>query len=252
MTTRTIGSVLLPPSGNRLLSLLPPEALARLAPHLEDVQLERKDVLFRAHEPLRFAYFPVTAVVSLLVRLESGETLEVGMIGRDGVTGTAVFPGVTTMSCDGVVLVPGLALRIRVDAPREAFPGNDPLYPLVGRYTQVLLARSMQISVCNAFHPVEQRCIRWLLTVNDLIAHDDIPLTHDLLASTLGVRRPTVTLVLGALQRSGLVDEERGRILIRDRKGLEAACCECYRVMCDEQERLLGYGCREVAPAISS
>jgi Mn-dependent DtxR family transcriptional regulator len=91
------------------------------------------------------------------------------------------------------------------------------------------------------FHPVEQRCIRWLLTIRDLIAQDDIPLTHDLLASTLGVHRPTVTVVIRSLHHAGLVDEERGRIVIRDPDRLAAACCECYRAMRDEQHRLLGY-----------
>jgi CRP-like cAMP-binding protein len=91
------------------------------------------------------------------------------------------------------------------------------------------------------FHPVGQRCMRWLLVVNDLIAREDIPLTHELLATMLGVRRPTITVVMNSLRRDGLIDEERGRIRIRDRGGLESACCECYRVMRDERRRLLGY-----------
>ena len=101
--------------------------------------------------------------------------------------------------------------------------------------------RSMQTSVCNMFHPVEQRCIRWLLTVNDLIANGDIPLTHDLMATALGVHRPTVTLVLRSLHKAGLVNESRGHIVIRDRRRLEQSCCECYRSMRSEQHRLLGY-----------
>ena len=99
----------------------------------------------------------------------------------------------------------------------------------------------MQMSVCNMFHPVEQRCIRWLLTVNDLIANGDLPLTHDLMATMLGVHRPTVTLVLRSLDKAGLVSESRGRIVIRDRRRLERSCCECYRSMRNEQHRLLGY-----------
>jgi hypothetical protein len=98
----------------------------------------------------------------------------------------------------------------------------------------------MQMSLCNMFHSAEQRCIRWLLTVGDVIDHGDIPLTHDLIATMLGVRRPTVSVVLGSLRRAGLVSEQRGRILIRSRQKLEAACCECYRVMQEEQQRLLG------------
>ena len=226
---------------NRLLTLLPAAVASRLKSHLEPVRLARKDVLFRAHEPLTVAYFPCGAVVSFVFRLESGETLDVGFVGRDGLAGTAVFPGVATMSCDGIVLVPGLAMRISADVLRRELLANETLYSTIGRFGQLLLARSMQMSACNMFHPVEQRCIRWLLTIRDLIAQDDIPLTHDLLASTLGVHRPTVTVVIRSLHRAGLVDEERGRIVIRDPDRLAAACCGCYRALRDEQFRLLGY-----------
>jgi CRP-like cAMP-binding protein len=232
---------------NWLLGQLPGTALMRLKPHLELVQLHRKQVLFRAHEPLRAAYFPATAVVSLVTTLESGESLEVGLIGRDGLAGTAVFPGIPTMSCDGIVRISGWAHRIGADALRRELLLDQTLSWTVIRYMHVLLVRSMQMSVCNAVHPVEQRCIRWMLTVNDLIPHndripdDDIPLTHELLATMLGVRRPTVTLVLRSLHKTDLVREMRGRIRVQDRLGLESLCCECYRTMRDEQRRLLGY-----------
>lgn len=226
---------------NRLLSLLPPPVLARLTPHLQSVNLHRREVLFRAHEPLRVAYFPNTAVISFVSTLESGDSLEVGLVGRDGLAGSAVFPGITMMSCDGVVQIPGVAQRISADILRREVLLNETLYSTLGRFSQVLLVRSMQMSVCNMFHTVEQRCTRWLLTVSDLINNGDVPLTHDLMATMLGVHRPTVTLVLRSLHRAGLVNETRGRIVIRDRRGLAATCCECYRVMRDEQKRMLGY-----------
>ncbi|HET7699025.1 MAG TPA: Crp/Fnr family transcriptional regulator [Vicinamibacterales bacterium] len=226
---------------NRLLALLPPRVLGRIVPHLEPVHLHRKEVLFRAHEPVRAAYFPSSAVISLVSTLESGQSLEVGLIGRDGLAGTAVLPGITQMSCDGVVQIPGLAHRMSAEILRREVLGDETLYSTVGRFAQVLLVRSMQMSVCNMFHSVEQRCIRWLLTVSDLINNGDIPLTHDLMATMLGVHRPTVTVVLRSLHRAGLVNEKRGLILIRDRDRLQDACCECYRVMRDEQWRLLGY-----------
>jgi CRP-like cAMP-binding protein len=145
------------------------------------------------------------------------------------------------MTCDGIVLLPGSARRIGADVLRRELFANESLYAAIGRFVHVLLVRSMQISVCNAFHDIERRCIRWLLTVHDLIADSEIPLTHEEVATTLGVRRPTVTLVLGSLQRAGLIRERRGRIVIGDRSRLEAASCECYRMMRDEQKRLLGY-----------
>lgn len=226
---------------NRLLATLPEPALAALVRHLHFVQLEAKEVLFRAHESLATVYFPTSAVISFVAHLESGEALEVGLVGRDGLAGTSVFPGISTMSCDGLVQVPGAAFRMGADELRRQLLASQALYSAIGRYAQVLLVRSMQMSVCNTFHSVEQRCVRWLLMVNDLLWHDDIPLTHDLIATMLGVHRPTVTLVLRSLHKSGLIDEARGHVHLRDRAGLEATCCECYAVMRDEQRRLLSY-----------
>jgi CRP-like cAMP-binding protein len=226
---------------NRLLATLPEGALAALDRHVHLVQLEAKEVLFRAHEPLATVYFPTSAVISFVAHLESGEALEVGLVGRDGLVGTSVFPGISAMSCDGLVQIPGASFRMGADELRRQLLTNQSLYSAIGRYAQVLLVRSMQMSVCNTFHSVEQRCVRWLLMVNDLLWHDDIPLTHDLIATMLGVHRPTVTLVLRSLHKAGLVDEARGHVRLRDRSGLEAACCECYDVMRDEQRRLLTY-----------
>lgn len=226
---------------NQLLAALPHAVLSRLTPHLEPVHLHLKDVLFRANEPFRLAYFPSSAVISFVSTLESGESLEVGMVGRDGLAGPAVFPGITTMSCNGVVQIPGVALRISTDVLRAEILADQTLFSIVGRFAQVLHMRCMHMSVCNMFHSVEQRCLRWLLTVSDVIHHDDIPLTHDLMATMLGVHRPTVTVVLRSLHNAGLVNETRGRIVITDRHRLEQACCECYFAMRGEQRALLGY-----------
>lgn len=226
---------------NQLLDRLPPLLSTRLNPHLAPVDLHRGEVLFRAHEPLTIAYFPTTAVVSLVATLASGDSLEVGLIGRDGLAGIAVFPGTSVMSCDGVVQIPGEAHRMSAEILRREVRMSEALHSTFGRFAQVLLMRSMQMSACNMFHAVEQRCIRWLLMVSDLIDGSNILLTHDLMATMLGVHRPTVTLVLRSLHKAGLVEESRGRIVIRDRRRLEAACCECYRVMREEQQRLLGY-----------
>jgi CRP-like cAMP-binding protein len=223
---------------NRLLALLPASTLVRLGTHLQPAQLRRGDVLFRAHEPFSVAYFPNSAVVSLVSSLESGEALEVGLVGRDGLAG-AVLPGITTMACDGIVQIPGMAHRISVDVVGREMLADERVASILGGWVQLQLARTMQLSVCNMFHSVEQRCVRWLLTVSDLIDTGSIPLTHELLATMLGVHRPTVTHVLRSLHRAHLVNESRGRIEVRDRAGLEQACCECYGVLRDEQRRLL-------------
>jgi CRP-like cAMP-binding protein len=226
---------------NRLLALVPRAVRARLVRHFEPVRLGRRDLLFRAHEPVSSVYFPDTAVISLVSTLESGDSLEVGLVGRDGFTPPAVFPGITMMPCDGVVLVPGLACRVDAEVLRQEVVTDEVLYATLGRFAQLLLVRSMQRSVCNIFHSVEQRCIRWLLTIDDLIDDGVIPVTHDRMAALLGVHRPTVTHVLQSLHKAGLVQETRGRLAIQDRVRLQRACCECYKVLRREQRRLLGY-----------
>ena len=231
------------PSSNWLLASLPPAVLAHLTPHLERVTLDRKQVLFRAHERLGSVYFPTTAVVSLVGALDSGETLEVGLTGRDGIAGAMALPNSDSMPCDGIVQVRGIAHRLDAAPFAQALRGYEPLAAVVGRYAHLLLVRSMQMQLCDMFHPVEQRLTRWLLTVSDLLDSADVPLTHELLATMLGVRRPTVTVIAGSLQRAGLIEEKRGQITITDRERLETACCDCYRLMCEQQEKVLGYSC---------
>jgi CRP-like cAMP-binding protein len=139
------------------------------------------------------------------------------------------------------VQIPGLAQRISVGVIKHELLGDERLHAMFCRFEQILLARSMQMSLCNMFRPVEQRCIRWLLTVSELTGDNEIPLTHELIATMLGVHRPTVTLVVRSLARAGFIDEARGRILLRDPGRLEAASCECYRAMRAEARRLFGY-----------
>jgi len=232
------------PFSNWLLGSLPPAVLECVRPHLERVGLDRKQVLFRAHEPLGYVYFPTTALVSLVATLDSGETLEVGLTGRDGLAGAVGLPDVVSMPCEGIVQIPGVAYRLDSGSFRQALRTFAPLSAAVRRYGHLLLVRSMQMQLCDAFHPVEQRLTRWLLTVSELLACADIPLTHESFATMLGVRRPTVTLVVRSLQRAGLIEEKRGRLTIRDRARLEALCCGCYRLMCEQQEEILGYSCR--------
>ena len=228
------------PRGNQLLALLPPDVRERLASHLRAVSVKPKQVLFRAHMPLDVAYFPETCVISLLSRLTGGETPEVGLVGRDGMGSVSVFPGVDTMPCDGVVLIGGAAQRMNAAVLRQEVHLGGPLHDVLGRFAHLTLARSMQMAACNGVHPVKERCARWLLMTHDLIDGDEFPLTQDVLAMMLGVRRQSVTIVARALQSVGVIDYRRGRVKVIDRKGLEAASCECYRLMRDEQHRLLG------------
>jgi CRP-like cAMP-binding protein len=229
-----------PSPENHLLALLPPDVRAHLSPHLKTVSVKPKHVIFRAHTSLDAAYFPDTCVISLLTRLKGGETPEVGLVGRDGMSSVSVFPGVNMMPCDGVVLIGGTAQRIEAAVLRQEVHRGGPLHDVLGRYAHLTLARSMQIAACNSVHSVKERCARWLLMTHDLIDGDEYPLTQDALAMMLGVRRPSVTVVARALQRAGAIDYRRGRVKVLDREGLESASCECYRLMREEERRLLG------------
>lgn len=237
------------PSSNWLLAALPPTVLTHMTPHLERVRLDGRQVLFRAHDRIGNIYFPTTAIVSLVAALDSGETLEVGLTGREGFAGAMGLPDLGSMPCDGVVQIPGEAYRLESGLFKQALRNFEPLSSAVGRYAHLLFVRSMQMQLCNMFHPVEQRLTRWLLTMGDLLVRADIPLTHERVATMLGVRRPTVTLVVGSLQRAGLIEERRGRITIRDRDRLQAACCDCYALMCEQQVKVLGYSCRGAVAA---
>jgi CRP-like cAMP-binding protein len=226
---------------NLMLAHLPPALLTRLRPYFSVVHLRKKEVLFRAHEPLRTAFFPCSALISLVTTLESGQSLAVGWIGREGIAGAPADSGMTTMPCEGLVQIAGVAERISVEVLRHEMLSDERCSATVGRYAHLALARSLQIAACNMFHPVEQRCIRWLLTISDLQETSEIALTHDQLANMLGVHRPTVTQAIRGLHNAGLVSEARGRVAIVDRDGLERQCCECRNLLKAEQQRLLGY-----------
>lgn len=228
-------------AGNRLLAELPAALRGSLDPHLRGVRLERGQSLFRAHEPLHTAYFPETSVIALLTRLRDGEPLEVGLVGKDGMTGLALIPGVNAMPYEGIVQVSGAALRMPSDVLKHAVRQPGSLRDLFGHYAYALFAFGVQTAACNALHSVKGRCARWLLLTHDLIDGDEFPITHSVLATMLGVRRPSVTTIASAFQRDRLIDYRHGRMRIRDRRGLEAASCDCYRLMREEQHRLLGY-----------
>ena len=227
--------------GNRLLAELPHSVLDCLKANLQPVPLRSGQWLFRAHEPLTSVYFPESGVVSLVVHLRRGEALDVGIVGNDGAVGISAGGRMDALACDGVVQIEGVAQRIDAELIRRQMALHEPLHALLSSHAHLMLARSMQSAACIAFHAVKERCARWLLMTQDLVGRDELPLTHDRLARMLGVRRVSVTLVLGALVAAGTVGHSRGRLVIRSRSGLERASCECYQTMRDERLRLLGF-----------
>jgi CRP-like cAMP-binding protein len=228
------------PGENRLLSALPRDDYDRLLPHLAKVALPLKEILYEANGPIPHIFFPLNGVVSLVIMMESGFTLEVGTIGNEGMVGTPVFLGSESSPTRAISQVPGEALRMETPVFQEEMRLGGPLYALAQRYTQALINQISQSTVCNRRHSVEKRMCRWLLMSHDRVGADEFPLTQEFLAQMLGVRRPTVSAVAAILQKAGLIAYHRGTLTVLDRKGLEAASCECYRVVMEELDRLLG------------
>ncbi len=227
---------------NRLLSALPIEEYKRLLPNLELVSLNFKQIIYAPDEPIEYVYFPNSGVISLVNVTEDGKTVEAGMVGNEGMAGIPVLLGADKMPGLAISQVVGDAVRMKADVfKREVTPGTS-LYKLLLRYTQALLNQISQSVACNSLHPVERRCCRWLLMCHDRVRSDQFMLTQELLSQMLGVRRASVSVVAATVQKAGLIRYNRGRITIVDREGLEAGSCECYRVVKQEFDRLLGTG----------
>jgi CRP-like cAMP-binding protein len=223
-----------------VLQYLPPDDRQRLQARAERVPLELRQVLYWPDEPITHVYFPVDSIVSLLTLLGAGDSVEAGLVGREGVVGLPLFLGAETTHGRAVVQGAGEAWRLPAAAFRAEAGRDGPLRDRLLRYTQALLQQVAQSSGCNRLHAHEERCARWLLMLHDRLPADTFRLTQEFLALMLGVSRPAVTLVMGALQRAGLLAYHRGELTILDRAGLEAAACECYAITLRETERLLG------------
>jgi len=235
------------PLENRLLAALPSEVTSRIKPHLETVSLPFKEVLYQPGEPIEYVYFPNHGVVSLLVILEDGTLAEVGLVGNEGMVGLSVFLEVQTTPFKAIVQVPGVAMRMRADVFKDFVGHGDSFDNLLRRYSHVRMLQFAQSAACIAHHSVEERCCRWLLMTRDRVNSDQFPITHEFLSQMLGVRRASVTVVAGMLQKAGLVSYSWGRMTIKNRHGLEDVSCECYRLVKDEEDLLRGEAIQSVA-----
>jgi len=198
---------------------------------LEPVSLEFGQVLYEAGGKIRHVYFPVDCLISLLTAVDKRRTLEVGMVGNEGMTGMPFILGMGVSGVRALVQGAGAALRMSAAPFRIEFDRNQPLRQALFRYTYALMAQISQTAACNRFHDAEARLARWLLMTRERVESDKFPLTHEFLAHMLGVRRVGVTEAAGALKRRGLIDYRRGTIQILDAKGLKASSCSCYRIV---------------------
>jgi CRP-like cAMP-binding protein len=229
-----------PCTGNRLLARLPRPDCQRILARLEAVRLAAGDILYEPDEPQSHLYFPTSCVVSLVYTMKDGATGEMGVVGKDGVVGVALFMGGEKQPDRALVQIGGDALRLSARALRVELQRSNALAALLLRYTQALLTQISQTAVCNCLHPLEQRLCRWLLLCDDRTGNAELALTHALLAAMLGVRRESVTAAASKLRDANLIGYRRGRIAVVNRRGLEGRVCECYQVVRRETERLLG------------
>jgi CRP-like cAMP-binding protein len=226
-------------TGNRLLDRLPEDEYARLSPSLVLTTLKLKQVLNQADDTIHGIYFPTTAVVSTLVLMEDGSEVETILIGAEGVVGLTVALGIDFALHNAICQVSGKAFHLPVSAFRQALEQSPTLDSLMRRYTAVVLRQVTQVVACNALHPVNERLSRWLLMSHDRAVRDEFPMTQEFMGEMLGVRRQTVTITAGTLQRAGLITIRRGIIRIVDRSLLEEAACECYAVIRALYDRIL-------------
>jgi CRP-like cAMP-binding protein len=248
-TTFTSVGTAPPAERNWLLSALTPEEYATLLPHFATVALVPDQRLGPLHEPIPYVYFPQSGVVSMVKRMADGTEVEVGSLGAEGMSGLAVFLGGDEMPTAYVVQIGGLAKRIVAGDLRALSRDGGPLRDVLLCYTQYLFDQVAQSVACDRLHTLEQRCARWLLMTYDRVGAGEFALTHEHLARLLGVRRAGVSVAAEALRDAGAIDYSRGKMRVVDRVRLEAAACECYRVVHDDFDRLLGRAGRRRRPA---
>lgn len=224
---------------NHLLAALPEAEWERWVPQLESVDLPLGFVLYESGHTLSHAYFPTTAIVSLLYVMENGASAEIAVVGNEGVVGISLFMGGEFTPSRAVVQSAGRGVRVKAELIKGEFNRSAPVLHLMLRYTQALITQMAQTAVCNRHHSLDKQLCRWLLLSLDRLHGSDLIMTQELIANMLGVRREGVTEGAMKLQKAGLIRYVRGHITVLDRAGLEKRTCECYAVVKKEYDRLL-------------
>lgn len=227
------------PLHNHLLAALSKPEIDRLTARLELVQLKLGESIYEPGQPLSYAYFPTTSIISLQYVMESGASAEAAGVGNEGMVGVGLFLGGNTTPSAAVVQTAGYAYRLERSILKAEFNCGDVMQRLLLRYAQALMTQMFQTAVCNRHHSVEQQLCRWLLNTVDRIPTGELVMTQELVANMLGVRRESVTEAAGSLQNAECIRYRRGHIAVLDRKKLEARTCECYQVVKKEVTRLM-------------
>lgn len=223
---------------NQLLAALPSDVLAAMIPHFTAQTLKQGMALYEAGDEVEHVYFPQSGMISLLAVMQNGKAIETATIGREGVAGAMAGLGLYRSMVRAVIQLPMVTTRISAARFRQIASQSKPVENLCIRYNEVLLTQARLTAACNALHPIDSRFCRWLLQSADRAEAPTLPLTQELLAEMLGVRRTSVTEVAGRLQKDGLISFSRGVIQILDRPALEAITCECYQSLIDQAATL--------------
>jgi CRP-like cAMP-binding protein len=227
------------PVRNDILRALLNSEYKHLSPKLEHVHLKRGESIYQANQRIDHVYFPETAVVAMIDTVEDGGTVEVGIIGHEGMVGINIFLGCLVTPDKAIVQISGGAMRMKTSDLRKELRFGSPLQRLLLRYTQALLAIISQSVACSQHHTVGQRLARWLLTMHDHAESNEFEMPHKSIAAMLGARREGVTEAAGKLQAAGLITYHRARIQILDGGGLKKKSCECYRFIRQQFDGLL-------------
>lgn len=225
---------------NKILSALATQTRDAFLSKLLPVSLLGGQVIYEPGDLIQSVYFPTSAVISKMNVMEDGDSVAVAVVGNEGMVGIQVFWRRTNALERATVLLPGQAFKVATETLLEELLSNNALRAQLHRYANALLTQIFQSAGCNRLHSVKQRCAYWLLMVQDRAQADEFPVTQEMLSQVLGVRRQSVGVVADSLQKAGLIRYTRGKIRIRNRKGLEMASCECYRRVRDDFRRLLG------------
>lgn len=227
------------PATNRLLAVLPSKDRQHLLSGCEQVELVFGNILCEPGETIRHVYFPTDSFISLMTPINDQSSLEVALVGSEGMYGIPLMLGVDVSPLHAVVQGPGLAWRMEAERFHSELKHSVALQQDLNRYIYVLMSQLAQTAACTHFHIVEKRLARWLLMSRDRAHSEEFHITHALLAHMLGVRRVGVTKAAGALQKKKLISYRRGCVKIQDVGGLEAASCSCYRADKETYDRIL-------------
>jgi CRP-like cAMP-binding protein len=216
---------------NVILLSLPDEEYNLLRPHLDSVDLPQYDILHEPGEKIDFAYFLNEGMTSLVALSADGRSVEVGIVGREGMVGMPLTVGMLRGTFRAIMQMSGHGVRVRSEVFQEILLCASTLQSELSRFALMHGMQVAQLAACNRLHEIEQRLARWLLMCQDRVDSAVLPLTHEFLAQMLGTGRPSVSLAAGALENAGLIDNLRGTVKILNRKNLEEAACECYGVV---------------------